>query len=213
MNRILKGKSRYVFVFVLALLLFAGVMPVTEAYSKTKVTTVKGRYYQSDARKMLKKVNNFRTGKNAWYYKSEGSNEKVRLKHLSKLKYDYKLEEIAMRRAAEISVSFSHTRPNGKSCFSLYPDGYYAMGENIAAGSSSYTSTFKMWQETNESYNFQGHRRNMLGSQYTSIGIACFEVKGRKYWVMELSSPKSSAKKKLAVDGERKVQVKVKGSR
>ena len=42
MNRILKGKSRYVFVFVLALLLFSGVMPVTEAYSKTKVTTVKG---------------------------------------------------------------------------------------------------------------------------------------------------------------------------
>lgn len=40
---------------------------------------------------------------------------------LSPLEMSPSLQEVAMLRAAEISVSFSHTHPNGLSCMSAFP--------------------------------------------------------------------------------------------
>lgn len=198
---------------LVAILAGAGVNPMPPAQAASKTTEVSGRYYQSDARKMKKKINKFRKGKEAWYYTREGSKDKTYVKGLGKLKYDYELEKVAMERAAEIAVSFSHTRPNNESCFSAYPAGYMAMGENIAMGTSSYMScaeTFALWQETNESYNGQGHRRNMLGEQFTCVGIACFEANGNKYWVQEFGSPCSSTGKTKAANGEATVKIQIK---
>ncbi|MCR5283954.1 MAG: CAP domain-containing protein [Lachnospiraceae bacterium] len=179
---------------------------VTVQAATVKLT---GTYHQTDARKMLKKINKFRTGKNAWYW-NETNSAKVKAKGLKNLTYDYKLEKVAMKRAAEIAVSFSHTRPNGQLCFSLYPDGYMWKGENIAMGTSGLmtcSNTFKMWQETNYPYSGQGHRRNMLSSGFTSVGIACFEYKGAKYWVQEFGSPLIGKKMTKAVDGKKTVKV------
>lgn len=36
---------------------------------------------------------------------------------LDPLTYDYELERIAMQRAMEIAIYYSHTRPNGTACF------------------------------------------------------------------------------------------------
>ncbi len=179
------------------------------AYAATKTVKVKGVYHQSDARKMLKKINKFRTGDDAWYYESEGSDEKVRLDSLEKYTYDYTLEKVAMKRAAEIAYSFSHTRPNGEDCFSLYPDGYGYKGENIAMGQPTVASVFESWQETNESYSGQGHRRNMLDENFTCIGIACFEVNGYKYWVQEFGSPTLDTEKTAANNKTKTVKIKV----
>ena len=185
----------------------AAVSGSSTVYAASK--KIKGTYHQSDSRKMLKKINKFRTGKDAWFYESEGSDRKVKLTDLKKLKYSYALEKIAMKRAAEISYYFEHTRPNGESCFSLYPEGFMSMGENIAAGQESVNEVFTAWQETNESYNGQGHRRNMLNEGFTCVGIACFEVNGMKYWVQEFGSPTDSEKKTKAVDKEKTVRIEV----
>ena len=96
-------------------------------------------------------------------------------------------------------------------CFSLYPDGYTSMGENIAMGTSSIMSmeqTLDLWKETDEPYEGQGHRRNMLSPNFTSIGIACFEVNGERYWVQEFGSPNSGLAKTKAVDSKKTVNVK-----
>jgi uncharacterized protein YkwD len=90
-----------------------------------------------------------------------------------------------MQRAAETALSFSHTRPNGTDCFNLY-SGYGACAENIAAGNSKASATFEQWQETNEDYDGQGHRRNMLSSNLTSIGIGHVYYNGRHYWAQHL---------------------------
>ena len=175
-----------------------------------ETVSIKGTYHQTEARKMKAKINAFRTGSEAWYY-AEGSDQKISVPGLGKLSYDYKLEKIAMKRAAELYVSFSHTRPNGSDCFSLYPDGYTSMGENIAMGTSSIMSmeqTLDLWKETDEPYEGQGHRRNMLSPNFTSVGIACFEVNGERYWVQEFGSPNSSLAKTKAVDSKRTVKVK-----
>lgn len=196
--------------FSLVFSCFLGKSVTVSAAVKTQ--KIKGKYYQTDARKMLSMINSFRTGKEAWYYKKEGSTKKVKLNDLNKLKYDYTLEKIAMQRAAELSVRFEHTRPDGSSCFTAFPSGYHMLGENIAMGTASYMTTkntLNLWKETKESYNGQGHRRNMLEKGFTCVGIACFEVGGTKYWVQEFGSPRIGTKKTDPVNKVKTVKVKV----
>ena len=82
------------------------------------------------------------------------------------------LEGTAKIRAKELVSQFSHTRPNGSVCFTAYPQGMMAMGENIAYGFSSAQAVTEAWKETNEKYSGQGHRRNMLSDDFNAVGIA-----------------------------------------
>lgn len=182
-----------------------------------KTVKVKVKYGQTEARKVTKLVNDFRTG-NPWYWNSRNT-KKVKAKGLKKLKYDYGLEKVAMQRAAEIAIKYSHQRPNGKMCFSAYDalkvDANPA-GENIAYGMNM-MSTAKVanseWREDKEKYNGQGHRRNMLGSQYTGIGVAHVIVGSNHYWVEEFGTYSPRHKKTSPCDSSRKVKVTVNSSR
>ena len=144
-------------------------------YATNNTIYVEGTYQQENARNMLSLINNWRQDTtNNWYYNS--SNTKVYPGKLNPLTYDYGLEKIAMQRAVEASVNFAHQRPNGQSIYSIQANGYSSTGENIAAGYTAPQNVFTAWQETDEDYAGQGHRRNMLNSTYTSIGIACIRV-------------------------------------
>lgn len=72
-----------------------------------------------------------------------------------------------MIRSAEISLpgQFSHTRPNGKSCFSVDP--LLINGENIAAGYESPAAVMDGWM------NSQGHRENILRPEFKSMAVGC----------------------------------------
>lgn len=176
----------------LPILMFLGIMMNTilspvdikaaDGEYKVSVSVI---YKQTEARKMLKSINKFRKSDDAWAW-NETNSKKVKYKNLKNFKYDYNLEKIAMQRAAEISVTFGHVRPDGTSCFSAYGDNfeYYAYGENIAVGYTSADSVFKAWREDKEDYSGQGHRRNMLG-EYNSIGIGHVVRNGMHYWVQE----------------------------
>ena len=99
---------------------------------------------------------------------------------LSALTMDQGLVETAKLRATEIKVSFSHTRPNGTSCFTAFPSTQTTVGENIASGYTSPDSVMNGWM------NSSGHRANILNSNFKSIGIACYYVPGSTYgyyWV------------------------------
>jgi len=98
------------------------------------------------------------------------------------LSMDKSLLETAMQRAAEISIYYSHTRPNDEECFSLFRDSC-AKGENIAMGQPTCEYVTEDWKETEYKYDGQGHRRNMLGRDFNCVGIAGFEYKGYIYWV------------------------------
>ena len=108
------------------------------------------------------------------------------------LTMDADLLEAAMQRAAECSVQFDHNRPNGQSCFSISSK---MQGENIAAGYQSAAAAMTGWM------NSQGHRENLLNSDYRSVGIGCVCVDGRWYWTQCFGvecSPVSSVPKDLA---------------
>lgn len=95
------------------------------------------------------------------------------------LAYDEKLAGCAQIRANEIVESFSHTRPDGTSCFTVVPasDGYLELGENIASGYTSAEKVMDGWM------NSEGHRANILKTSYTNIGIGYVTANGNQYYV------------------------------
>ncbi|MCD7709179.1 MAG: CAP domain-containing protein [Clostridiales bacterium] len=150
-------------------------------------------YKQTDARSMLSLINDFRTGSEANYVGANGGI--VTVSGLSELTYDYDLEKIAMQRAAEIVLSFEHTRPNGDDCWTAYTEysySYDSCGENIAWGYSSAQSVFEGWREDDEDYSGQGHRRNMLGD-FSNVAIACASYGGKCCWVQEFSKASNTS--------------------
>ncbi len=90
---------------------------------------------------------------------------------------DASLTETAMQRAMELSLYYSHTRPNGKDCFTLFRDSG-GRGENIAVGYSSAQEVMQAWN------NSPGHYGNIVEAEFQSIGVGCFaDSGGTLYWV------------------------------
>ena len=190
---------------LLSLLMIAAVLPAGTAFAQDTVTVnLKGNYNQTEARSMLSMVNSFRKSSDAWYKNQDGS--KHICSNLSNYTYDYELERAAMQRAAEICVKFSHTRPNGESCFSVSD---YTYGENIAIGVNSASFAYSLWREDNFDYSGQGHRRSMLSDSFTCIGIGYFEMNGVGCWVQEFGAENSNAPETAAKNGASSVAVEI----
>lgn len=144
----------------------------------------------SDLDQVVQIVNEFRTGSEAWYKAPDGTI--MECSGLEPLTVDPQLQEYAMIRANELAISYSHDRPNGGSATADW-----GVGENIAMGTGSFSAeaVCEAWKETNEEFNGQGHRRNMLGFvylkgdttarnyTYTTIGVGHARIDGKDYWV------------------------------
>ena len=142
----------------------------------------------SDAYDLL---NEFRSEKGVWYWADENNTSKETFNTnpsntLKPLERDSLLEEGAELRAKELVQKFDHDRPDGSACWTAYPDendGYYTIGENIAYGYPSCKSVTEGWKETDDLYDDQGHRRNMLCTTGDYVGIAGYKINGIIYWV------------------------------
>ena len=132
-------------------------------------------------------LNDFRTQKGVWYWNSDDTTKTVFNTNsgntLEPLLRSTELEKTAKIRAQEIVKLFEHTRPDGSDCFSAYPDDLWACGENIAYGYSTCKSVTVAWEENDDMYDGQGHRRNMLEPYFNCVGIAGFKINGVTYWV------------------------------
>ncbi len=183
-----------------------GIATLAETDMVSLDTTV--QYQQTNARTILDMVNDLRTGSDAWYWNQDGT--KYTCADLSALTYDYALEEVAMQRAAEIALFYSHTRPNGSDWNTAYDEcgyTYTSAAENIAAGYTSASAVFTGWAEEDENYSGQGHRRNMLSRTVTAIGVACVYLDGTYYWVQEFANPVNSTTPTTANDGSTDVTI------
>jgi len=125
----------------------------------TEITT-EGTYNYNDAYEILRLLNEQRVANG-----------------LTELKMDKDLLEAAMLRCAELSVFYNHTRPTGLSCFSASEKMY---GENIAYGNASPDSASETVM--NAWMNSEGHRKNILTANYTTVGVGCFYKNGVYYW-------------------------------
>lgn len=171
----------------------------------------KVKYLQTDCRSMLSRVNALRTGSDAWYWNSDNTTKTV-CTGLGTLAFDAELEKIAMQRAAEQVVYYSHTRPDGRNCWTPYAEynvsaSYY--GENIAAGYVDEEEAYVGWEEKDDLYSGQGHRRNMLNSNFNAIGIAGAEYGGIRVWVQCLAKKTVKSNLPTANDAETEVAVSI----
>lgn len=126
---------------------------------------------------------------NAAYYSNEISqvqslvNEHRSTYGLSPLTLDSQLTLAACIRAREMAKAgdLSHTRPNGKDCFSVFDEidiKCSTCGENIAYGQSSPEDVFSAWRTS------PGHNANMLNGSFEKIGVGvAADSQGRLYWV------------------------------
>lgn len=98
----------------------------------------------------------------------------------SPLEWDETLGACAAKRAEELVEQFSHSRPDGTSCFTIYRDynvNYSAAGENIAMGQTSPEKVMNSWM------NSSGHKANILSDKFGKIGVGCYYANGSYYWV------------------------------
>ena len=144
------------------------------------------KYGQTEAREILDMINDMRTNPyDAWYW-DQLNTTRIACGTLSKLQYDYDLERVAMKRAAEIALSYDHERPMGGYAWDIYNEekiDWSKVGENIAAGQTTASQVNFSWREDNEPYGGQGHRRNMLSSKFNCVGIGHVYYNRTHYWV------------------------------
>lgn len=191
--------------FVLAL---GFCVQASAAEGDTTDISIRVTYGQTEARKMLPKINAFRKSDEAWHWDENSQNKVSLVGKLSTLTYDYDLEKIAMQRAEELAISFSHTRPNG-TAWSTLPAKGTRRAENIAMGQKSAEAAFTTWLETEEKYDGQGHRRAMLDEGYKAVGIGHVIYGGQHFWVQEFSDEVSNSAETAANDaaGNAKVEI------
>ncbi|WP_374103876.1 CAP domain-containing protein [Bacillus sp. ISL-7] len=98
---------------------------------------------------------------------------------LPALKADTQLNSVAQKKSLDMQQKnyFSHTSPTYGSPFDMMRDfgvTYKSAGENIAQGQRTPQEVVTAWM------NSEGHRRNILSSNFTHIGVG-FEATG-KHW-------------------------------
>lgn len=103
--------------------------------------------------------------------------------------WDNTLYEACKIRAKEASVKTSHTRPDGRDCFTVLTDigyqtdissigHYFKAGENLAWGFNNASGAIDWW------YSSQGHKENMLNTEFTKGAIARYG----NYWIALFSN-------------------------
>ena len=98
---------------------------------------------------------------------------------LSPVKVSPLLSEAANIRAGELKKNFSHTRPDGTSCFTAISEReiqYSSVAENIAYGQKNPESVMDSWMHSD------GHRANILNEKMEYIGVGVFYQDGVYYW-------------------------------
>ena len=91
------------------------------------------------------------------------------------------LNSAAMARANELIEYFSHIRPDGSICFTMFDEMgvvYGMAGENIAMGQKTPAIVVQDWMDS------EGHKKNMLNPGFRSMGAGvAIDSGGRIYWV------------------------------
>lgn len=177
---------------------FTGCDALTEVKLPQSITWADEHAFPDTAKVTCENTELVRFGKNGFHYAEQVSvlgtrdyqmtfqvlslvNEERKKQGLSPVNMDAGLLQSAMKRAEELSLLFSHTRPDGTNCFSVNQD---MAAENIAIGSTNAVEVMKMWMASTE------QRENILKKDIHSIGIGCFFVNGSYMWT-QLFSEKS----------------------
>lgn len=166
---------------------------VNSNLEKEEVTDIEDKYYEDISKEdineydsiTINNIQNENTYTDLINEVYEITNNYRSLVGVPSLTLDSSLVEAANIRAKELSDSFSHTRPNGSSCFTVLSElgiSYGTAGENIAIGYSSSQSVMEGWRSSS------GHYQNIISSKFKKIGIGVNIINNQYYWVQIFSN-------------------------
>ena len=166
---------------------------VNSNLEKEEVTDIEDKYYEDISKEdineydsiTINNIQNENTYTDLINEVYEITNNYRSLVGVPSLTLDSSLVGAANIRAKELNDSFSHTRPNGSSCFTVLSElgiSYGTAGENIAAGYSSSQSVMEGWRFSS------GHYQNIISSKFKKIGIGVNIINNQYYWVQIFSN-------------------------
>ena len=166
---------------------------VNSNLEKEEVTDIEDKYYEDISKEdineydsiTINNIQNENTYTDLINEVYEITNNYRSLVGVPSLTLDSFLVEAANIRAKELRDSFSHTRPNGSSCFTVLSElgiSYGTACENIAAGYSSSQSVMEGWRSSS------GHYQNIISSKFKKIGIGVNIINNQYYWVQIFSN-------------------------
>ncbi|MCL1815992.1 MAG: S-layer homology domain-containing protein [Clostridiales bacterium] len=167
-------KTRKVLSIIFAFLLLLAFLPQIRTTALTAIDNdiytfeVSGTFDYDGAYEMFTQLNFLRASVDAPY-----------------LILDKNLSELAMQRAAECAIYFSHTRPSG-----IDVSAEAGFSENISSshGGKSYNADASL-KSFMASHN---HKTNMLNPSHRAVGIGCFnQGNGDFYWVQIFDNGKT----------------------
>lgn len=194
-----KNRVKSVLSVLLAVLLLGGMVPLAAAAEEAQTVTVsvKGTYIPPKMEAVLERINAIR---------QEAS--------CGPLEWSADLETAARLRAAEASVSFSHTRPNGQSWDTVFAeaDAQNGKAENLAWNAGDETTdamqqAIELWYAEKAAYEKDkndpsaGHYAALIDPTYKTIGIAAFQGEGS-----ELAATAAELSTAEAPEGEAALQ-------
>lgn len=197
-----KKNSVKILSVLLAVLLLGGMVPLAAAAeeAQTVMVSVKGTYIPPNMEAVLERINAIR--------------EEAMGESYTPLEWSADLETAARLRAAEASVSFSHTRPNGQSWDTVFAeaDAQNGKAENLAWNAGDETAdamqqAVELWYAEKAVYEKDkndpsaGHYAALIDPTYKTIGIAAFQGEGS-----ELAATAAELSTAEAPEGEAALQ-------
>ena len=107
---------------------------------------------------------------------------------LNPLSADPVLTEMAMLRARELEESYSHTRPSGENCktvFREFETDLRFWGENAAKGNRTPEAVVEAWMGS------QGHRENLLREDAEYLGVGVWQDEDGILYLVQLFAKES----------------------
>lgn len=153
---------------------------VSKSGSGKVLVNVSGTYENVSKTTILKRINQIRKEACTKGYINPATGKKLKSSDYKAIKWSSDLEWIAQLRAAECTVNQSHTRPNGKSCFSISRNGQQSWAENLAWNYSGMMQGIEQWYSEKNDWVKQnhnavtGHYTSLINPSYRYIGLGSF---------------------------------------
>lgn len=183
---------------------------VKKASSKCTMVGLEGKYERVAKEKILKRVNEIRKEACDKQYINPDTGNNLTSEDYIPIGWSSALELIAQLRAAECTVNQDHTRPNGKTCFTVKYKGEQSWGECLAWNNSGIMEGIEQWYGEKEDWVEQnkkavtGHYTNMISPNTRYIGLGGF-VRTEGGWhgiAGEFSSVNSSGESQNNLKGK-----------
>lgn len=202
--------------------------PAMAAKRETDITTpkdgymlveVEGTFSTATKQQVLNRINQIRKEACDKGFVNPSTDEKLTSRDYIPIKWSSDLEWIAQTRAAEASVNEAHSRPNGKSCFTLSHNGVYSWAENLAWNYGGMMDAIEQWYDEKEDWVKQnpnavtGHYTSLINPEYLYIGLGTFQREDN--WITtagEFSDEKNLDEQKSGVTGKYEQVIEVQDS-